>query len=144
MFAEPCASGVVLRARRAGGGEGSINNHAALLVLLCRDDGGSPNVCSSPISFTAPKVLAILFSLPVEQIAKLVGHWLFPSQLIKQINGNYAVHIFRNFLFGCGEVCSYFGFGFADCSNFTCELISAWFLLTTSNCVDYNFLGQTP
>lgn len=67
-----------------------------------------------------------------------------PSQLIKQINGNYAVHIFRIFLFGCGEVCSYFVFVFADCSNFTWELISAWFLLTTSNCVDYNFLGQTP
>lgn len=119
MFAEPRASGVVLRVRRATGGEGSLSNHAALLVLPCRGDGTSPKVCSSPPSFMATKVSAILVFLPVEQIAKLVGHWLFPSLLIKQINGNYTVHIFWNFLFGFGEVYGYFVYGFADCSSFT-------------------------
>lgn len=71
-----------------------------LLVVLCRGDGRSPRVCSSPVSFMATKVLAIFVSLPVGQTAKLVGHWLFPAQLIKQMNGNHTVPIFRNFLFG--------------------------------------------
>lgn len=54
----------------AGGEEGqgverSLNNHAALLVLPCRDHGGSLRVCSSPIIFMATEFLAIWgFSFP--------------------------------------------------------------------------------
>lgn len=121
---------------------GSLNNQALLLVGMdgCGDDGGSPKACSFPISFMATKTFAVSLSVPLEQRAKLAGHGLFPGQLIKRIHGDYTVRVFRNFLFGFVEVCSYFVF--ADCSKFTWELISAWFLLSTSNCVDYNFLGQ--
>lgn len=64
---------------------GSLNNQAVLLVGMdvCRDNGRSAKICSSPISFMATKNFATSLSVPLEQRAKLAGHGLFPGQLIK-------------------------------------------------------------
>lgn len=52
----------------------------------------------------ATKVLAILFSLPPEQRAGLVGHCLLCVELVKQTNGNYTVHNLGIFCLGWGSL----------------------------------------